>query len=1188
MTSASPLLPDDPPRIGGYWLAGRIGAGGQGVVYEAYDANGRRLALKVLHGDAANDPDLRARFGKEAAAARRVASFCTARVIDVDLDGPKPYIASEYVEGPSLRRAVRDGRRFTGDELHRLAVGVATALAAIHDAGVIHRDLKPDNVLLGPDGPRVIDFGVARTLEMSLTATGHVAGTPTYMAPEVFSGHRAGAPADVFSWGAIVLYAAAGDDPFRAENLGAVMHRVLSADPDLSVLPESLRSLVGMALHKDPLSRPSARDLLNALITGFHGPAVDLLAAGSAEAGRLRTSPADPALGTLAEDAYGLLDQRQREAAPEVFLRMLTVGDEGEVALRSLPADELFAGRDEQQTADLNRVLEVFRYMVYWRDGDRGRELVLGRPALLHAWPRLRAWVLDEQEGLPVHTGIRSAARHWDAQGRRESDVFQGTRLDAALRWAATGRRHLTLNPLERDFLDACTAATRQRTRRRRAVTVVLAALLVIALAAVGVGVAQNRELTRQRDVAVAEAALTEADALRTIDPVRAALLNVAAWRVAPDSAGVVGGLMDAWTARERRMFADPHTSGDARRLLSDDGRLLVSVSATGVRVHDTRTGRRVGGWDDLRLGGARLLDAALSPSGRQLAVAGGGRLRLWDLRGGEFTGRERRLPAEALFNGVRYAGERHLVTLEREAAVVWDTGSGREVAKLPSTTDAVATPEGDRLVTAEREGRFVMYRLPGGTEVPDWHGDEACGKSARAVAIRRDEPIVVCLANTELSAVDLRTGRTVAGPHFVRWDGGGRMWLSPDGTLLAAGGSATLKVIRLEDGNVLHTQRVAAEDVAFDGATLRVLADGGVLDIDLANLITPTALPGVPGASGRFSPDGRLLLINSETGPDDEDDVRLWDVETRRPVGDPLRLSNDIGVPIASFGGRLLAIVDGQGGLATSVRLWDTTTLRQAGDVKAPEGRVVLWVEVSPDGSTLAVGTATPERLQDSSDQDVRLWDVRAGRWGSVIKVGRDVEEAVINPAGGTLAIVDGVSNRLRRLSDGAETGPVFGFGGLYNPISGVAFSPDGRIVGIGDTVGRVTFWSVAEGRRLGPQHRIHGIGGFSWMVFSPKGDRAASGGFDRTVQLWDMTGDVPRRLGRAFTGAADYTSAAFTADGSELRLAQLGGVLSAIPMSPGRLADDLCARAGRSLTEDEWARYLPGVPYQETCPRR
>uniref|UniRef100_UPI0014701E9E serine/threonine-protein kinase n=1 Tax=Streptosporangium amethystogenes TaxID=2002 RepID=UPI0014701E9E len=325
------LQPGDPQRLGEYWLAGRLGAGGQGVVYDAYDEDGTRVAIKVLHTSNGASQHV-ARMAKEVRAAQRVASFCTARILQAHLEGPRPYIVSEFVDGLSLGRVVQGGRRFQGDDLHRLAIGVATALAAIHEAGVIHRDLKPDNILLGPDGPRLIDFGIARTAEMSLTPTGMPIGTPPYMAPEIFEGRRAGAAADVFSWGAILLFAVTGEHAFHADSLPAVAHRVLSTEPDLDVLPESLRALVGAALAKDPLARPTARAVLSALIDGTPDAPGDLMAVGSAEAGSpARWESIDPTLGMIAEDAYASLAPEERDRVPEVFLRLVTVADDGDL-----------------------------------------------------------------------------------------------------------------------------------------------------------------------------------------------------------------------------------------------------------------------------------------------------------------------------------------------------------------------------------------------------------------------------------------------------------------------------------------------------------------------------------------------------------------------------------------------------------------------------------------------------------------------------------------------------------------------------------------------------------------------------------------------------------------------------------------------------------------------------------------
>ncbi|MFI6501784.1 serine/threonine protein kinase [Nonomuraea typhae] len=252
---------DDFSRIGPYTVLSKLGEGGQGVVYLAEAGNGGPVAVKVLHADF--EPGARERFAREFQVLQRVSGFCTARLLDADVASTPPYLVSEYVPGPSLHAYVRAHGPRGAAELERLAVATLTALTAIHRAGIVHRDFKPQNVLMGPDGPRVIDFGIARVLEAEAVTVSEQIGTPTYMAPEQIRGGRFNAAADVFAWGATMVYAATGSSPFAAESVAAVIYRVLTAEPDLRGLPEALRPLVAACLAKDPGRRPTAQALLD-------------------------------------------------------------------------------------------------------------------------------------------------------------------------------------------------------------------------------------------------------------------------------------------------------------------------------------------------------------------------------------------------------------------------------------------------------------------------------------------------------------------------------------------------------------------------------------------------------------------------------------------------------------------------------------------------------------------------------------------------------------------------------------------------------------------------------------------------------------------------------------------------------------------------------------------------------------
>ncbi|HUR03113.1 MAG TPA: serine/threonine-protein kinase [Nonomuraea sp.] len=262
MPHLEPFREGDPTAVGPYRLFGRLGAGGQGVVYLGQGHDGRPVAVKVLREGLADE-----RFAKEIDAARRVEPFCIAQVLDASL-GARPYIVTEYVEGPSLQQA---GRHF-GADLQRLAVATATALAAIHQAGIVHRDFKPANVLLGQGGPRVIDFGIARSVESGLTATSSIVGTPAYMAPEQLAGASLGPAVDVFAWASVIVFAATGVPPFGEDSLPAVINRILHNEPQVGDLPQPLRAIVLACLAKDPARRPAMRDVLLQLLGGQAPP----------------------------------------------------------------------------------------------------------------------------------------------------------------------------------------------------------------------------------------------------------------------------------------------------------------------------------------------------------------------------------------------------------------------------------------------------------------------------------------------------------------------------------------------------------------------------------------------------------------------------------------------------------------------------------------------------------------------------------------------------------------------------------------------------------------------------------------------------------------------------------------------------------------------------------------------------
>ncbi len=257
-----PLESNDPERIGRYRLIGRLGAGGMGQVFFGRSAGGRAVAIKRIHPHMAADASFRERFAREVNAARQVSGAFTAPVIDADPEDEVPWLVTSYVPSLPLDEAVRNHGLLPEPTVRVLAAGLAEALAEIHRVGLIHRDLKPGNVLLAEDGPRVIDFGIARATD-GTAATQSVIGTPGFMSPEQVQGQTLTPAGDLFTYGAVLSYAATGDGPFGEGNMPTMVMRIINHQPDLSHLPESLRQLVSACLAKDPGARPTPGQILD-------------------------------------------------------------------------------------------------------------------------------------------------------------------------------------------------------------------------------------------------------------------------------------------------------------------------------------------------------------------------------------------------------------------------------------------------------------------------------------------------------------------------------------------------------------------------------------------------------------------------------------------------------------------------------------------------------------------------------------------------------------------------------------------------------------------------------------------------------------------------------------------------------------------------------------------------------------
>ncbi|MEU5888942.1 hypothetical protein ABZ835_19170 [Streptomyces sp. NPDC047461] len=898
------------------------------------------------------------------------------------------------------------------------------------------------------------------------------------------------------------------------------------------------------------------------------------------------------AIAASAEQVYGGLAPEQARIARRILLRLITPGDGAPDTRR--PASRAELGSDAR---DVLERLVAARLVTL--DGDT---VELAHEVLITGWPRLAGWIEEGRGRLRAQRLLGESARAWQQLDRDPGALYRGTRLTQAEEFFAE-RSQDDLAELERDFLDASRSARdaereagTRAVRRTRLLTVGLSTFLVLALAAGLLAWQRDRASDEEAAKAAARRLATVADSLRSADPRTAALLSVAAWRLAPLTESR-SALLDAQARPERDAFTDPQTGENSRRFLTDEGRALITVTGSEVTVRDVADHQVIATY---RLpAGAEVSDAGLGARSVVLTGQEGG--ALWNLAADRPVADLGEAAYWAASDGSAFGtgpvDGPGPVTVRRggEGKVLFSTQTPRAL------TAAAVGPGGRLLALCPADGAPQVWdtvhakRLPGSWEKADGTvcgtGSGADGGS-RLLELSGDGRRLAMLSGNTARVWDISGGRQVADFQSGGTSGFTQAVLSSDGRFLATADDQEIAAWSLDSGggSAFHTPLAGAEvsDLTWaksgNNRTLRYLDGATVRTYDLSDRLD-AHWQGTPADATALSPDGTVLATATRSGPGYRFELRAartGAVLARTTLG-ALPGDGAEGAPPLAFSpdGRALAVADtvsSHGSLRQRFTIWDVPAhrVRTSFQTSGAADRIVSALALGTGGRTLLAA-------RSPGDGTTEVWDTAAHRRTATLSA-LDADRLALRPDGRLLV---GSADRYVELPSRHLRGRALADG---RQVTALAFSPDGTRLAVGDSTGHITLWDGDLHTRMGmltgtsdtnPVGEPEAVGA---LAFSPDGGTLAVGGRNGTLRLWDTAGQ--RLLGSDLpTSGDEIDTLAFTRDGATLYAGGPDVLLQRHPVGADDVARILCDRVGGGLTEAQWRTYVPDVAYRQVC---